>query len=103
MNLKGKEINFLPTASKIALSQYTSGSTSDPKGVMITHENILNNVQNTFKLEALGFLQSTAVSWLPLTHDTLTHDMGIIFALVRWYSRRALITNGFFATSPNLA
>ena len=53
--------------SDIAMLQYTSGTTSLPKGVMITHENIMHN-------EALINTQITqdykvGVSWLPLYHD----------------------------------
>lgn len=72
MNLTGNAPDLIPKYSEIALLQYTSGSTSNPKGVMITHENIFNNVSNILNLEKPGFLQSV-VSWLPLTHD-----MGIV-------------------------
>ena len=72
MNLTCNAPNLIPKYSEIALLQYPSGSTSNPKGVMITHENIFNNVSNILNLEKPGFLQS-AVSWLPLTHD-----MGIV-------------------------
>jgi len=61
-------------ASDIALLQYTSGSTSSPKGVVLTHANLLAN------LRAMGqVLQVSSddvfVSWLPLYHD-----MGLIGA-----------------------
>jgi len=55
-----------------ALLQYTSGSTSQPKGVEITHGNIAANVEMI--RDAFGFhQQSVMVSWLPLFHD-----MGLI-------------------------
>jgi acyl-CoA synthetase (AMP-forming)/AMP-acid ligase II len=56
----------------LAFLQYTSGSTSDPKGVMVTHENLLHNQ----KMISRAFAQSESsviVSWLPLYHD-----MGLI-------------------------
>jgi acyl-CoA synthetase (AMP-forming)/AMP-acid ligase II len=56
----------------IAFLQYTSGSTSDPKGVMVTHSNLIKNLE--MMRHALGNTrQSTYASWIPLYHD-----MGLI-------------------------
>lgn len=46
---------------------YTSGTTGDPKGVMITHRNILSNVEEGCKLIAFG-AEARALSFLPLNH-----------------------------------
>ncbi|MGE0863956.1 MAG: SDR family NAD(P)-dependent oxidoreductase [Vicinamibacterales bacterium] len=54
--------------SDLALLQYTSGSTSSPKGVMVTHANILDNLarlQAAFRYSA----ESTSVTWMPYFHD----------------------------------
>ncbi|MET9075260.1 fatty acyl-AMP ligase [Streptomyces sp. NPDC004232] len=66
----------LPGPEDIALLQYTSGSTGDPKGVRVSHANFLANVVETDELwpcEADG----TVVNWLPLFHD-----MGMLFGVV---------------------
>ena len=54
--------------SKILFLQYTSGSTMEPKGVIVTHENILN----TYPL-VIDHPAPVVVSWLPQYHD-----MGLI-------------------------
>src|SRR6202046_518240 len=56
----------------IALLQYTSGSTGDPKGVTLTHANLLANIRAMTERAELR-PEEVAVSWLPLYHD-----MGLI-------------------------
>lgn len=55
-----------------ALIQFSSGSTGDPKGVILTHENLLTNVAAILKCAEVKPWEST-LSWMPLTHD-----MGLI-------------------------
>jgi thioester reductase-like protein len=59
-----------PTCSpdSLAMLQYTSGSTGDPKGVMLSHGNVLANQQVLDELSHEPE-QSVGVSWLPLYHD----------------------------------
>jgi acyl-CoA synthetase (AMP-forming)/AMP-acid ligase II/acyl carrier protein len=63
--------------SDLAFLQYTSGSTSDPKGVMVSHANLLNNlecIRQSFGIgDLIGDESSTGVFWLPSYHD-----MGLI-------------------------
>ena len=61
-------------SSDLALLQYTSGSTGDPKGVMLTHANLLANIRAIGEAVQLG-PEDVGVSWLPLYHD-----MGLIGA-----------------------
>jgi 1-acyl-sn-glycerol-3-phosphate acyltransferase len=62
------------SGDNVALIQYTSGSTGDPKGVVLSHANLLANIR------AMGSVMDASsadvfVSWLPLYHD-----MGLIGA-----------------------
>jgi fatty-acyl-CoA synthase len=58
--------------SSLAVLQFTSGSTSEPKGVMLPHENICHNLDGAWKAAELTH-DERIVSWLPLYHD-----MGLI-------------------------
>ncbi|GGS60920.1 fatty acyl-AMP ligase [Actinokineospora fastidiosa] len=52
----------------VAYLQYTSGSTGNPRGVMVTHANVVANAQQA--VTAYRAVQGTVtVSWLPLFHD----------------------------------
>jgi len=65
-----------------AFIQFSSGSTSEPKGVVLTHANILANARGA--IEAAKFTpDDVSLSWMPLTHD-----MGLIgFHLFMFASR----------------
>jgi acyl-CoA synthetase (AMP-forming)/AMP-acid ligase II len=61
-----------PAPADLAILQYTSGSTSAPKGVMVRHANLLENLEMIRR--AMGHSRaSTHVCWMPLHHD-----MGLI-------------------------
>jgi fatty-acyl-CoA synthase len=60
----------------LAILQFTSGSTDDPKGVMLPHRCIVNNIDAITEGAQLG-PDDSAVSWLPLYHD-----MGLIGMLM---------------------
>jgi amino acid adenylation domain-containing protein len=59
-------------ASSIAFLQYTSGSTSAPKGVVLSHGNLVANIEGIVRLLAIT-REDSGVSWLPPYHD-----MGLI-------------------------
>jgi acyl-CoA synthetase (AMP-forming)/AMP-acid ligase II len=76
------------TPDDIAFLQYTSGSTSDPKGVIVTHASLIANchaiIVGGLDMEGTG----VAVAWLPLYHDmgligfviaTLCHGLKSVF------------------------
>ncbi len=63
---------FESTPDDIAFIQYSSGSTSDPKGVVLTHRNLCTNIRAI--VEACNWTEDDqSLSWMPLTHD-----MGLI-------------------------
>jgi len=66
--------NPLPLAGRddIAFLQYTSGSTSTPKGVVVKHGNLIENSE-MIRITFGNTRRSTHVSWVPLYHD-----MGLI-------------------------
>lgn len=62
---------------EVALLQYTSGSTGEPKGVMITHGNIIYNsetIRRSFSFDE----NLQGVNWLPIFHD-----MGLIGTIIQ--------------------
>lgn len=69
----------IPVISRnhIAFLQYTSGSTGSPKGVMVSHGNLLDNLAVMYRSFGLS-QQSHMVSWLPHFHD-----MGLILGLLQ--------------------
>jgi acyl-CoA synthetase (AMP-forming)/AMP-acid ligase II len=81
----------------IAYLQYTSGSTSDPRGVIVTHANLVANLEVARVL--LGYdAESITVSWCPLTHD-----MGLILGALSslmFGSRAVLMTPSAFIRRP---
>ena len=90
-NLSGDDLAFL---------QYTSGSTSDPKGVMVTHGNLVHNLEMIRQGFGLPHSRNagSAVFWLPAYHD-----MGLIGGiLVPLYlgGRSSLMSPASFLQRP---
>jgi acyl-CoA synthetase (AMP-forming)/AMP-acid ligase II/acyl carrier protein len=67
---------------EVAFIQFSSGSTAEPKGVVLTHGNLLANARGSS--QAAGFTpEDVSLSWMPLTHD-----MGLIgFHLIMFANR----------------
>lgn len=61
-----------PESDATAFIQFSSGSTSDPKGVVLTHRNLLTNIRDMIATAGLED-HDRGLSWMPLTHD-----MGLI-------------------------
>ncbi|HUL17860.1 MAG TPA: non-ribosomal peptide synthetase [Steroidobacteraceae bacterium] len=68
--------------SDTAFIQFSSGSTSEPKGVVLTHANLIANTRGSTEVAHFGE-DDVSLSWMPLTHD-----MGLIgFHLVMFANR----------------
>lgn len=83
----------------LAFIQFSSGSTGSPKGIMLTHENLIANVSAIGQAASYSTTDST-LSWMPLTHD-----MGLIgFHINPLFSKmnQFLIPTGIFVRNPTL-
>lgn len=92
---KGRVADISPR--DIAYFQFSSGSTGNPKGIKLTHENLLTNLDDS--IAASGFTnKSIFCSWLPLTHD-----MGLIGGhLVPFRQKidQIIVATSFFIRRP---
>ncbi len=90
---------FQAKKDDIAFIQFSSGSTGSPKGVILTHENLLSNI-NAISRAAKYCAEDSMLSWMPLTHD-----MGLIgFHLNPLFSgiQQYLIPTNTFIRRPAL-
>jgi thioester reductase-like protein len=70
----GRSGSFADTPSPVLFLQYTSGATGSPRGVIVSHENIIANARAVLGHVPVGTRHAeTGVSWLPQHHD-----MGLI-------------------------
>ena len=71
-----------PAPEDLAFIQFSSGSTAEPKGVMLTHGNLIANTQGATAVDKYND-EDVTLSWMPLTHD-----MGLIgFYLMQFANR----------------
>ena len=74
-----------PAPDDLAFIQFSSGSTSEPKGVMLSHGNLIANTQGSTAIDKFTD-QDVTLSWMPLTHD-----MGLIGFYLMQFANRAHI------------
>jgi len=88
-----------PAPDDLAFIQFSSGSTSEPKGVMLTHANLIANTQGATAVGKFNDRDVT-LSWMPLTHD-----MGLIGFYLMQFANRAhvhLMPTELFVRRPLL-
>lgn len=86
MNLSGASDYkpFVAERDQLAFLQYTSGSTGNPKGVMLSHGNLLYNLEMIFQGFGHNMDTSIGCGWLPIYHD-----MGLIGTVLQPLYMRA--------------
>ena len=83
----------------VAFIQFSSGSTSEPKGVVLTHRNILANCLGVSEIAKFS-PEDVSISWMPLTHD-----MGLIGFHIFMFANRLhqhLMPTDLFVRRPLL-
>ncbi|MEI7662878.1 MAG: fatty acyl-AMP ligase, partial [Bacteroidota bacterium] len=86
-----------PGFEELAFLQYTSGSTGNPKGVMVSHRNIMYNLRSLQLIFSIT-PDDVAVHWVPQFHD-----LGLIFGILETVfsgSRAVLIPPFIFISNP---
>ncbi|MDO3635516.1 fatty acyl-AMP ligase [Mycolicibacterium arseniciresistens] len=74
------------TADTVAFLQYTSGSTGDPKGVAVTHGNVVHN-ETAMTQAVRAHTASVMVGWIPHWHD-----MGLMGQMLAFFNGADLVT-----------
>jgi acyl-CoA synthetase (AMP-forming)/AMP-acid ligase II/acyl carrier protein len=88
-----------PSPQDLAFIQFSSGSTSEPKGVMLSHGNLLANTQGASQVDKFT-PDDVSLSWMPLTHD-----MGLIGFYIMLFANRShinLMPTDIFVRRPLL-
>ncbi len=91
-----KELPVIDT-DDIALIQYTSGTTGKPKGVLLSHKNLLHNVHGICIAGRMTD-KDVGISWLPLYHDMGL--IGTLFTSLYWDWSLYLMQPEIFLLKP---
>ncbi|MEM1319025.1 MAG: amino acid adenylation domain-containing protein [Bacteroidota bacterium] len=97
---KKKAVGYAPSPDDIAFIQFSSGSTGDPKGVVLSHRNLLCNIEAIVDaVDGFGKEERT-LSWMPLTHDMGMIGMHLVPLVMGW--QHYIMPSALFVRSPNL-
>jgi acyl-CoA synthetase (AMP-forming)/AMP-acid ligase II len=87
------------TPDNTAFIQFSSGSTSEPKGVVLTHGNLMANIEGIGASDKMN-AEDCSLSWMPLTHDMgiigfhlnmMVHDVNQHLMSTELFSRRPIL------------
>jgi len=89
------------TPDDLCFLQFTSGSTSTPKGVMVTHRNLVANAKSFLGPDGLRRTEDdVGVSWLPLYHDMGL--IGFVLGTIICDIQAVLLPTSSFARTPRI-
>ena len=83
MTSRGRARSIAARPEDVAFIQFSSGSTSEPKGVVLTHANIIANCAWRDRRRRSSTQNDVSLSWMPLTHD-----MGLIGFHIMMFSNQ---------------
>ncbi|MEL7449553.1 MAG: non-ribosomal peptide synthetase [Pseudomonadota bacterium] len=90
---------FSASLADVAFIQFSSGSTAEPKGVVLSHGNLLANIEGM--ATAARFTEDdVSLSWMPLTHDMGLIGYHLLFVAVNAHS--AIMPTDLFVRRPLL-
>jgi acyl-CoA synthetase (AMP-forming)/AMP-acid ligase II len=99
----GADASFAPPAADpqdLCFLQFTSGSTARPKGVMVTHANVVANARACLGPQGLDINDDdVTVSWLPLYHDM---GLGFVFSSLIGDLPAVFMPTASFARAPRV-
>ncbi|MBN1656094.1 MAG: fatty acyl-AMP ligase [Deltaproteobacteria bacterium] len=93
-----KPVSIVPDDT--CLLQFTSGSTSHPKGVMVTHTNLISNIGSIYRRLGNNSAPDLLVNWLPLYHDFGL--IGSFILSVIYHAQIVFIPTMAFALRPRI-
>jgi len=96
----GKGEIYYPREEDTAFIQFSSGSTSQAKGVVLTHKNLLINIRDIVKSYQSLDREERMLSWVPMTHDMGIIALHMVSLVADW--DQFLMPTRWFALNPSV-
>lgn len=90
----------IPNESETVYIQFSSGSTGDPKGIVLTHKNLITNIKAILKGLESPELKDITLSWMPLIHDMGLIGFHMVPLVANW--NQFLMPTELFIRRPGL-